>query len=570
MRPKASSLLLQTQSHRLSTCAPTILLLVIAAAASSCTPATGFADHVKDLQERAVNEGHCDVAHWGWNHDNYLLWGTHSNRLVPVYTFGTKSAGDGVNLDSYTGVNSPYRSEQKVRELYTTLPANTVSPTADYMDQTNIADIQRAAIKAGKKHIFLVVFDGMDWQTTRDASIHNLQKIAYESGRGTGLHFQDYTAHGNTQFSYMVTSPHNDGTKTDVDTQTVKNPGGTKRGGYDVNRGGAFPWSVPTDAEYIVAGPKGGEDLHAYTDSAASATSMTAGIKTYNDAINIDPAGQPVETVAHLAQHEGYSIGVVTSVPISHATPACAYAHNVNRDDYQDLTRDLLGLPSIQHPQTPLSGVDVLIGCGAGVSRPKDPNQGENFVPGNAYLTDADLAKIDVVTGGHYVVAQRTSGVSGVESLKAAAALAAKKQQRLFGYYGVTDGGGHLPFQTADGKYDPTIGRSKKAENYSPADLHENPTLADMTAAALTVLQARKQNTWLMVEAGDVDWANHDNNIDNSIGAVNSGDAAVKVITDWVEKNSNWDDALLIVTADHGHYLVLDQPQGLITPKVAQ
>ena len=68
-----------------------------------------------------------------------------------------------------------------------------------------------------------------------------------------------------------------------------------------------------------------------------------------------------------------------------------------------------------------------------------------------------------------------------------------------------------------------------------------------------------------MVESGDVDWANHDNNLDNSIGAVNSGDAAIKVITDWVEQHSNWNDALLIVTADHGHMLNLVDPSVLVT-----
>ena len=64
-----------------------------------------------------------------------------------------------------------------------------------------------------------------------------------------------------------------------------------------------------------------------------------------------------------------------------------------------------------------------------------------------------------------------------------------------------------------------------------------------------------------MVESGDVDWANHDDNIDASIGAVNSGDAAVKIITDWVEIHSNWNESLVIVTADHGHLWNLSDPQ---------
>ena len=34
-------------------------------------------------------------------------------------------------------------------------------------------------------------------------------------------------------------------------------------------------------------------------------------------------------------------------------------------------------------------------------------------------------------------------------------------------------------------------------------------------------------------------------------------------IVQWVEKHSNWDDSAVIVTADHGHYLVIDDPQAL-------
>ena len=80
----------------------------------------------------------------------------------------------------------------------------------------------------------------------------------------------------------------------------------------------------------------------------------------------------------------------------------------------------------------------------------------------------------------------------------------------------------------------------------------------------MPVLSADGSPFWLLVEAGEVDWANHANNLDASIGAVNSGDAAVRTVTDWVEKNSNWDESLLIVTADHGHYLILDRPELLL------
>ena len=534
----------------------------------SCSSRNGFAeDYLKELQKSAVTAGVSPFGHWGITPKNYLEWSSHSNRLIPVYAFGTKGSGKGIDLLSYSGESSPYRDPAKVQALYGYLPEGTVDPTADWMDQTNIYDIQKAALAAGRKQIILVVFDGMDWQTTRAASIYQRRKVEYTEGRGTGLHFQDYTANGKTQFSYMVTSPHNEGTKPNVNDQTVSNPGGEIRGGYDPALAGRTPWAVPPNNEYGTSRNKTSPPVHAYTDSSSSASSMTTGIKLYNNAVNVDPTGTPVKTIGYEAQQKGYLVGVVTSVPISHATPAAAYSHNVHRDDYQDLTRDLLGVPSVSHPHDTMPGVDVLIGSGFGETRIKDPKkdaQGDNFVPGNSYLTDADLSAVDVTHGGKYRVAQRTAGKAGGEYLLQQAQLAAEKHERFLGFFGAPHG--HLPFRTADGDYTPTMGRSKKTEIYSPEDITENPTLAEMTTAALTVLQKREKGFWLMVEAGDVDWANHDNNIDTSIGAVVSGDMAVKVITDWVEKNSNWDETVLIVTADHGHYLVLEQPELLIPP----
>ena len=97
-------------------------------------------------------------------------------------------------------------------------------------------------------------------------------------------------------------------------------------------------------------------------------------------------------------------------------------------------------------------------------------------------------------------------------------------------------------------------------DKYEPKDVFENPTLPEMAEAALSVLEKNDKGFYLMVESGDVDWANHDNNIDNSIGAVLSGEATFVAITNWVEKNSNWDETCLILTADHGHMMVLDDP----------
>src|SRR5688572_28921401 len=112
-------------------------------------------------------------------------------------------------------------------------------------------------------------------------------------------------------------------------------------------------------------------------------------------------------------------------------------------------------------------------------------------------------------------------------------------QRRLFGYFRVRQR--HLPFRTADGDHDATGGRGRP-EQYTPADVLENPTMADMTTVALDFLSRHPQGFWLMVEAGEVDWAKHDNNIDNSIGTVISGDEAFRAITQWVEAHNAWDD----------------------------
>ena len=147
-----------------------------------------------------------------------------------------------------------------------------------------------------------------------------------------------------------------------------------------------------------------------------------------------------------------------------------------------------------------------------------------------------------------------------------------RRSARLFGLFG-RNGLDHLPFQTADGRYDPapsltSKGALRPAEWYTPADRIEQPTLAQMTDAALTVLGAKPDQPFaLFIEAGDVDFALHANNLDNAIGAVYSGEEAVRAVIRWVESHSNWDESVMIVSSDHGHYLVVDDPQALAGAK---
>ena len=84
--------------------------------------------------------------------------------------------------------------------------------------------------------------------------------------------------------------------------------------------------------------------------------------------------------------------------------------------------------------------------------------------------------------------------------------------------------------------------------------IFENPTLADSTIAALTVLNRNPNGFVLMVEGGAVDWSGHANNMDNMIGEMIDFNEAVQDVIVWVEDPTNgsgWNDTLVIVTGDH-------------------
>jgi len=567
---------------------PTALVLssalAVVALARAAEPAAP--DRLKQLQSDNVAAAKQTVArayHFGSQGTPGVFSNhtSHSNRLIPVYTFGSK-----LDLGSVTGKNSVYRDAAKLKTLYGFLPENTLNPGAEYADQSDLARVQADAVAGGVKHLFIVWFDGMDWPTTQAAAVARTGKV-YTEGKGSGLVFQDYDARGTARFGYYVTAPTYDKNTPDLDAQTVTIPTGKAlRGGYDAEIAGPNPWSPGPLAAKAPGYLKGqsaddrdkagvkdaGRALHAYTDSSTSAAEFVSGKKAYNNGINVLDDGTFVPTLFHGLQKDGWKAGTVTSVPFPHASPAAMYAHNVHRDDYQDLARDMLGLASItqtggREPAHP--GLDVVIGAGFGQTAGTKglAAQGKNAVAGNLYLTDADKKTIDLRNGGKYVVAQTEPGVSGEKTLAAAAAKAAADGRRLFGFFG-SKALNHLPYQTADGRFDPAPDLDGKAEAYSPTELAEQPTLADATRASLRVLAARPgQKFVLFVEAGDVDFALHKNNLDSAVGAVYSGEEAVKAVIAWVETNSNWDDSAMIVAADHGHYLVIDDIRAIAGAK---
>jgi alkaline phosphatase len=84
------------------------------------------------------------------------------------------------------------------------------------------------------------------------------------------------------------------------------------------------------------------------------------------------------------------------------------------------------------------------------------------------------------------------------------------------------------------------------------------PDLATMTMAALNVLENNRRGFAVMIEGGAIDWANHANRAGRMIEEQSDFNNAVLAVADYLDKNTkgnNWDNTLVMVTADHecGH-----------------
>ncbi len=83
-----------------------------------------------------------------------------------------------------------------------------------------------------------------------------------------------------------------------------------------------------------------------WTDSAAAATALATGRKTYNNAINWSNDNRPLRglSIAEIAKAHGKSAGVITTVQWSDATPAgLGGAHNINRENHAEIANEMLG-----------------------------------------------------------------------------------------------------------------------------------------------------------------------------------------------------------------------------------
>ncbi len=89
------------------------------------------------------------------------------------------------------------------------------------------------------------------------------------------------------------------------------------------------------------------------TDSAAAATALSTGQKTYNGAIGVDTDTIAIKTILEMAEDKDLATGLISTSAITHATPASFIAHQASRGSYEDIASDFLN-----------TDIDVFIGGG--------------------------------------------------------------------------------------------------------------------------------------------------------------------------------------------------------------
>ncbi len=230
-------------------------------------------------------------------------------------------------------------------------------------------------------------------------------------------------------------------------------------------------------------------DDHTYvTDSAAGATALSSGHKSYNGAVAVDTDKKPVKTMLELAKERGMTTALVATSQINHATPASFASHNESRQNYDEIANDYI--------DNKIAGklpVDLMLGGGTKYYIRDDRNLVEEFKAAGYQYSDDITALNDI------------------------------KQLPALGLF--ADVG--LPFA-----------------------LDKNPTrLTEMTVKALDLLDGKNnQGFFVMIEGSQIDWCGHANDIACAMGEMDDFAKSIEQAKAYVDKNP---DTLLVITADH-------------------
>lgn len=232
-------------------------------------------------------------------------------------------------------------------------------------------------------------------------------------------------------------------------------------------------------------------------DSACSATQLATGESTLSEVIGVGTQGQALETVLERAEANGKATGLVSDTRITHATPAAFAAHVGHRDQENDIAAQLVR-----------SSADVLFSGGMRHFVPTE--QGGKRTDGQDLLAEAKSLGFSVITE-RSELAEAQTPVLG-----------------LFANSGMLDGiSDHASRQDA---------------------ARTEPTLREMSQAAVELLEQDEDGFFLMVEAGQIDWAGHANDPGYLLHEMVKADETLQYLVDYAAAHP---EVLLVVTADH-------------------
>jgi alkaline phosphatase len=250
------------------------------------------------------------------------------------------------------------------------------------------------------------------------------------------------------------------------------------------------------------------------TDSAAAASAWANGEKFRNGEISCHDDDQdgrcepaPGPTILETAKAKGKATGLVATSTVTHATPAAFGAHVPSRYCEKEIARQYIQVTE----------VDLILGGGLKKFKSTEKQADECGTSGD-FVADAEKK-------GYQVVYTK-------EALGGVVAKGSKKILGLFAPKGKT----------------PELFRVDPEEHYQA----EEPTLHQMTAAALKTLEKDENGFFLLVEGSQIDWASHRNDVAYQIGETLAFDEAVKAVLDWInEKPNRRRKTLVIISADH-------------------
>lgn len=271
-------------------------------------------------------------------------------------------------------------------------------------------------------------------------------------------------------------------------------------------------------------------------DSASTATAMMSGVKTgsrtlglrqgvaYNNCASQN--GQETDSIFEIAEKAGLSTGVVSTARITHATPAATYSEVANRDWEDDTEVGDAGCTDIarQLVEWPAGdGFEVILGGGRGAFYGADVADPETGEPAGRRTDGANLVEAWLSGGDDRVYIYDQAGFDGVDFASAGKVLGL--------------------FQPSHMQYELDRAEDKGGE----------PSLADLTRAAIIRLSQDQNGFVLLVEGGRIDHGHHATNAARALGDTDALDQAVAAALEMTSA----DDTLIIVTADHSHTMTI-------------